>query len=227
MTRLVALIGILAAATASTAFAQSLAPAPSGNSDIILSWRSNALSPTGYEGRVASPVGGSVLFLADALVNGQSVNLRGYEVRWYVDGELYDSGMGMFSTVYVVPDYPNETIDVRVEIVDAPFAAAEGSMTVPFADPQVVIEAPLGNRLRIGETVYTATPYSFNAASADDLIYTWTVDGNYPDISENPRELRLEVQGEVYDSLTLAVAAENPGDSTEGAVGNLTLGPTQ
>jgi|GEM_PF-2136547 len=226
MARHIALALLIVLSSASTAFAQSLGTRPA--SEILLSWRSNALSPAGYEGRVATPIGGSVLLIADALVSGRPADLRGYEIRWYVDGELYDSGFGMLSTTYRVPELSiAPEIEVRVEIVDAPFAASEASTIVPFEDPQVVIEAPGGAVLRSGENVFVATPYSFNVASANDLRYTWTVDGEFPELNENPRELRIDVQGIPADAVDLGISVENTRNSGEGFNGGLTLRPAR
>lgn len=193
----------------------------------MVSWRSNALSPEGYEGRVGAPIGGSVLLLAEALVNGRPTDLRGYEVRWYVNDELYQSGMGLFSTTYRVPSYSQPSIDVRVEIVNAPFSANEASMTVPFSDPIVVIEAPGGPFVYPGDTFFYATPYSFNVGSANDILYTWTVNGEVPDASGDPRELSIGVDGTPTQRIRLGITAESSQSETEFAEATLDLNPAQ
>jgi hypothetical protein len=216
--------GLLAVAFATPAFAQ--APAVPA-SDLMLSWRSNALSPEGYAGRVASPPGGSVLLLAEALVNGRPADLRGYEVRWFINDDLYQSGQGLFSTIYRVPEFSDDLMDVRVQIIGAPFAATETSITVPLTNPTVVIEAAGGNNLRSGNNFFYATPYSFNVGSPNDLVYTWTVNGEVPEASGDPRELSITVEGILTQPIQLGLRIGNALNEREVATRNLELIPMQ
>lgn len=214
----------LAFAVANPAFAQ--APA-TPSSDLMVSWRSNALSPEGYAGKVASPVGGSVLLLVEALVNGRPADLRNYEVRWFINDDLYQSGPGLFSTTFRVSEFSDDYIDVRVQIVGAPFSATEATMVVPFAKPSVVIEAPGGSFLRSGENYFRATPYSFNVASADDLLYTWTINGMVPEASGDPRELSITVDGIPTQGAEIGVSVENALSENEGSEASMSLDPIQ
>lgn len=208
---------------AAAALAQTAPPVPP--SDLMISWRSNGLAPAGYAGRVAAAKDGSVLLLAEALVGGVPANLRGYEVRWFIDDELYQSGMGLQSVTYRVPEFHKGSLEARVEIVDAPFAANEGTITVPLTDPEASIEGPRDGKLRTGRNRLVVTPYSFNVASVTELTYDWTVNGVLSELTENPRELILTVSGTPVAPVQINVGVVNMAAESERTTASTVLAP--
>lgn len=215
-------IALLVLVGGSLAFAQQ-APVPS--SDLILSWRSNGFAPAGYAGRVAAAGGGTVLLTAEVLVGGRPADLSALEMRWYVNDELYETGLGLQSVSVPIGAFHQDTLDARVEVIAAPFSATLASLSVPLTDPAVVIEPRSGQTLRSGENLFVASPYSFNVTDADDLFYSWLVNGEEPQASENPRELRVSYDGLPTSALELGLSATHPENSDETTATSIRLLP--
>jgi hypothetical protein len=214
-------VALLLLAGASVAYAQ----VPSASSDLMLSWRSNGFAPAGYEGRVSASGGGTVLLTAEALVNGRPANLSNLEIRWYVNDELFTSGFGLQAVSVPVARFHQDSIDVRVEIIGAPFSATLASMSVPLTDPVAVIEPKIGTVLYAGENPFIARPYSFNVTNADDLVYIWRVNGEAPATAEDPAKLSVIYNGIPTDPLNLSLNISHPQNSSEGASAILDLVP--
>lgn len=196
---------------------------PVAPSELMLSWRSNALSPAGYVGRVPPSVGSTVLITGEALVNGIPSSLKGYEVRWYVDGEFYQSGFGLHTITIRIPGVHGSNFDVRMEIVDAPFAATNATLTIPIGGPSVVITGPRDLTLREGILLFRAVPYGFNVARPNDLVFTWTVNGVAPDATENPEELSLNLKGTPTEPVVIEVTVRNTVREGEAASSRIIL----
>lgn len=217
------LLAVLTGASLALAQQAPLDTSP-GNSDLILSWRSNGFAPSGYEGRVAAAGGGTVLLTAEALVGGRPADISKYDVRWYVNDDFYTSGLGLQAITVPIQAYHQDSIDVRVEIFGAPFAASDASMSVPLTDPLAVIEQHSGVSLRSGKNIFEAIPYSFNVKDPNNLLYTWAVNEDVPQSSENPRSLVLSIEGSPYGSVDLRLTISHPENDSESSAASLRVG---
>jgi hypothetical protein len=206
----------------SVAFAQQ---AGTTRSELMLSWRSNGYAPPGYTGRVAAAGGGTVLVIAEMLVGGRPASLTGYEVRWFVNDELYESGFGLQSISVPIAQFHQDSFDVRVEIIAAPFSTTLKNLTVPLTDPRAVIEARSSTRLRQEGNIFLATPYSFNVTNPSDLIYNWLVGGNVPLMSEDPRTLEVSFDGTPTQPLNISLSISHPQNESEGATASINVAP--
>lgn len=199
---------------------------PAAADELMLSWRSNGFAPSGYAGRVAASGGGQVLVTAEAISGGRPASLSGYEVRWYVNDELYESGLGIQGITYYVPESHQDSFDVRVEIVGAPFAVSMANLTVPLTDPQAVISRD-ERGIREGDNVFHAVPYSFNVTNASDLVYQWTVNGQAPESTENPSELTVSYASDPADPLSLNLSVTHPQRAAEEASYSIRIDPAR
>ena len=220
-----AILAVVAGGSVALAQKQPISTAP-GNSDLILSWRSNGFAPAGYEGRVAAAGGGTVLLTAEALIDGRPTSLSQYDVRWYVNDELFTSGPGLQAVTVPVPQYHQDSMDVRVEIFGASFTANEGSISVPLTDPVAVIEARTGRSLRSGKNIFEAAAYSYNVSNPDDLLYNWTVNGENPQGSQEPRSLVVSIEGSPSKPIDLELVVEHPDNADESSGASFTAVPS-
>lgn len=224
MIRPLAFIASLFLVATPAAFAQQ-APISTNSNVFMLSWRSNTFSPAGYAGRVAATGNSSLLVTAEAISGGSVVNLSNYEVRWYVNNELTESGLGMQSITIPIAEFHQNEIDVRAEIIGSPLAVAESFLTIPLVNPVAVIESAERGVLRSGANTLSAHAYSFNVTDADDLLYQWQVNGETPQATEYPRLLSLTIDGTPTSPVYITLTISHPDRPEETATAALTLTP--
>lgn len=222
MLRRLVLIALLVLVGGSVAMAQQV---PSQTSELMLSWRSNGYAPAGYTGRVAAAGGGTVLLVAEEIVAGRPADLSRYEVRWYVNEEFYESGFGMQSISVPIAKFHQDRIDVRVEVIGAPFSTDRASIAVPLTDPLAVIEPRSGTGLHAGQNLFTAAAYSFNVTNPNDLLYNWSIDDDVPQAAEDPRSLTIGFDGLPTGPLDLGLSVSHPQNEGEAAQAYLRVSP--
>lgn len=215
-------IAILALIGGSVAFAQQTPPPAN---ELMLSWRSNGFAPGGYSGRVAAAGGGAVLLTAEVLVAGRPADLSKYEIRWYVNEELYESGVGLQTTSYNVAPLHQDSIDVRVEIIGSPFSTTLGNISVPLTDPRAVIERRTGTGLHAGPNEFTAAAYSFNVTNPNDLLFNWRINGDVPQAADDPERLIIGFDGIPQSTFTIELAISHPQNEEEVAGASIRMSP--
>ena len=211
-------------------FGMGIAPlveAQTSNAETFISWRTNAYTPPGYPGRVIPAAGSSVLITAEVITGGRPVDLSKYEIRWFLNDELYQSSNGAQSIVVPVPELHGRSFDVRFEVIDAPFTNTDAIIQIPLGNPQVILSSPNNFVLTEGEQLIKATPYSFFIGSGDDLIYDWTINGQIPDVSDTPQELILNVEGRPTQSVRVNLKVSNPRNEKETRSASIRLSPSQ
>jgi hypothetical protein len=218
MRRLLALLALVSSLAGIRTVLAQQAPVvrQSTSNEIMMSWRSNGFAPASYPGRVAAAGGGTVIILAEALVNGQPADLSRYEVRWYVNDELYETGFGLQAITVPVQRFHQDSLDARVEIIGAPFSETLKTISVPLTDPKSVVRPIANTRLVEGENVFVAVPYSFNVTRPADLVYRWSIDGQPPFANENPQQLVLTVEGPP-DAVLVSLSITHPQNNEESA----------
>lgn len=216
--RLIASVIALVLAGGSLAYAQQ-APisTPPTSSQLMLSWRSNGFAPAGYPGRVAASGGGTVLVIAEELVSGRPADVSRYEIRWYLNDELYETGFGLQAVTIPVSRDHQDGFDIRVEIIGSSFSENLKTISVPLTDPLTVIEPQTGRQLEAGMNTFGAQGYSFNVANASDLLYNWTVNGQAPQATEDPRHLDIKLDAPPQTPVALGLRISHPQNISETA----------
>ena len=161
----------------------------------------------------------------NAVVNGSPANLAAYEVRWFLNDQLFQSGFGLQSVTIPVPEFHQDSMDVRVEIVDAPLLFSEGVMSVPLTDPLAVIVSRDRSEIHRGTNVLEADAYSFNVTDSSLLFYDWTVNGEIPDANEDPRDLTVTVDGDPTSPVDVGLTVSHPDNEGESDGTSLRLFP--
>lgn len=198
---------------------------PAASSNVLLSWRTNAYAPAGFMGRVPAVGGGTILVTMEIIDSGKPVNLSGYEVRWYLNDNLFDSGMGKQTITIAVPQLHQDSMEVRVQVVGTPYQANEATISIPLGDPEVVLVSHNNRVLRSGDNIIEAYPYGFNTTDSSNLLYTWSVNGESPDATEDPRSLTVSVDGTPTQAASVTLNVTHPNKPNEQASAQMRLTP--
>lgn len=228
MIRFLAAALVFALVMVPPAYAQQVsvtAAQPANTSNLLLSWRSNAYTPAGFAGRVPAVGGGTILATMEIIDSGKAVNLAAYEVRWYLNDNLFESGMGKQTITIAVPQLHQDSMEVRVQVVGAPFQANEATISIPLGDPEVVLVNHNRNVLRTGDNVVEAHPYGFNTTDSSNLLYSWSVNGQSPDATEDPRSLTISVDGTPTAPAVVLLNVTHPNKPDESAGAQMRLVP--
>lgn len=207
------------------AHAQSTAAASSPT--FLISWKTTgSYIPSFYIGK-ALPTYGSQITASLELVSpqGKILNLSGQTIYWYVNDTLVGGGPGVQSVTFPpVGDAPN-TMNLRVTLPNYNGSYLIHAVNVPMVMPEAVIYAPYPNGQFVQNPVgVQALPYFFNVTDPSGLSYSWSVNGQSGQNTENPEVADISIpQGtQSGTSIAASLTVENPDDSTA-ATANVTL----
>lgn len=143
--------------------------------DFLISWQARNYAPPSYLGRLL-PARKTILEAAVELTeNGRLVNLSGNEIRWFFDGQLQKSGIGMKTVFFVIPDFiPAGDHELEVTVIGFRGRNLEKKIELPIVEPEVVIDAPyVHGKIAAGLNNFYALPYYFNISRPIQLIFNW------------------------------------------------------
>jgi hypothetical protein len=203
-------------------------PKTSAASQFWFSWEAGNYAPSWYQGKVL-PIVGSPLAVSFELVdNGALADLSQSKIRWYVNDRLIineNSGLGIQSVSFNVPDYANNAIEVRVSIVDYQGTTLDRILYIPLAQPEVVIEMPSADgRISVGDSIFRANPFFFNINNLNQLDFEWVVNGKQPEtLGATPWLLSLNVDSKISSGtpIDLSLTVNNTLNDAESAVRNI------
>lgn len=207
------------------AHAQSTATASSPT--FLITWKTTgSYIPSFYIGK-ALPTYGSQITASLELVSpqGKILDLSGQTIYWYVNDTLVGGGPGVQSVTFPpVGDAPN-TMNLRVTLPNYNGSYLIHAVNVPMVMPEAVIYAPYPNGQFAQNPVgVQALPYFFNIADPSGLSYSWSVNGQPGQNTENPEVADITIpQGtQSGTSIAASLTIENPDDSTA-ATANVSL----
>lgn len=157
------------------------------------SWQANSSAPYFYRGKILPTPGSEVAVAFELLSDGHVVSLPNRLVRWYLDNNLYQSGVGLKTILFTVDQLRTKDYNVRISLPKYDGRTdLDEFLTIPVAQPEVVIDAPYPDRQLIaGAYLLRALPYFFNTTDLRRLTVTWSANGkktgasaNAPDILE-------------------------------------------
>ena len=145
----------------------------------LVTWRSHNYAPSWYAGKILATRGSWVDVSFDLIDGGKIVDISKNKVRWYVNDDLRrneDDGLGIKNFYFGVDDLARDDIFVQVVIVDYGDQQIGKIITIPLANPEVVIDAPYSNsRLPSGTNMFKAYPYFFDIRDLSKLSFDWMV----------------------------------------------------
>jgi len=195
----------------------------SSRNTILLTWQAKTYTPRTYVGKALPTTGSNISFSLEVFSNGQLAPLGNKVVRWYEQGKLIKSGIGLQSFDTKINVLPGNDFKVRVEIPDFPGGAISKTISLRVVSPKIVIEAPFPN-LQTAPKDFSvkAVPYFFSIFTENSLTYQWLVNGSAISGSGDPQALSVSTQNIAQSKTQLfsfRVTAQNPNQYIDKGVG--------
>lgn len=186
----------------------SYAQQSTGSHELLLTWDAQTYTPTSYRGK-ALPIPGATITTALQLLSSERPrSLKTELVRWYVNDELYQSGVGLTRISLTLPTDADGILTVRADVPGLPGISTQ-TIGIPIAQPRVVIPVPYRDATSYGPALLRAQPYFFTTPSLLGLTFAWTLNGAATPIEEDPSVLRITPTGTGTARAAVAVSVRN------------------
>jgi hypothetical protein len=213
---------LLAAGLTFTAFA---AQPTSPGGEAIITWSALNFYPSDYAAKALPANGSTVTASVEVARGGKLQDLRSVPVSWYLDGDWLSGGTGQKRTSFTVTKRAGDSHVLRA-VAGLPDGDVEGTVSVPVAAREVVIETPYRNLAApVGDLLFRAVPYFFNVTSLADLTFSWGVGGEIKSASGD-NELTISTGGSA-GTLSLSVTAQGVSAPLESASDSIQITVTR
>ncbi len=191
--------------------------------EVFITWRTRTFVPNGYQGK-ALPTANSLIDASlEVLDQGQSVDLSKQTIYWYTDNHQVLSATNKQIMSLRAPDYAFNPIALRVEIPTYQGGGLIKQVTIPVIYPEVIIQGP--NVVSNSSTTLRGLPYFFNTDFIENLLFTWTVNGETASgAGGTPDILNAVIQGPSGSSVNVELRVNNPLRPLEAVQKLFTLG---
>lgn len=162
----------------------------------LVTWSSNSYVPPGFLGK-ALPSPGSVVRAALMVIEASAVvDISQKEIKWYLDGEEFKTGVGLQQIEFTAPNMPGEFLKVRAQIANLNSETISKTVEIPIARPEAVISTHFpGNDFSSTNLKLRARAFFFNIQDQSFLSFSWKVNRQDPNPSNDPSELTLSLPG--------------------------------
>lgn len=183
----------------------------------LISWKAQNYVPNWYAGKILPIAGAQIDVSFELIDNGKPADLSNAKVRWYINDKLVkneDSGLGIKKINFIAPNYPGQTIQVRIAIVDFPGAGfIDKIIDIPIVRPEAVINAPYKNgEIKTGKSLFSVLPFFFNTNNNDNFSVQWSVSEQKPESGKGDLfalDLNIDPQMPTGSKISLSVAMSN------------------
>jgi hypothetical protein len=184
----------------------------------VITWHaSGSYIPASYIGK-ALPNGTSAVVASVTVFDGGKVaDLSGDTIYWYLNDTLAGGGPGAKSFTLTPFAGGGGSATLKVEIPNYSGGLIIKTAPITLATPVVVVNTPYpAATFSANPLVVSADPYFFPVSSADQLSYTWSVNGQTVASAENPGVLKVSLgSGTVAGSnFDIALSVANSDNST-------------
>lgn len=172
--------------------------ADAASPQFLVSWQSKNYAPSWYQGKIFPTKGSMVEVSFELMDNGKIADLSKEKIRWYINDKLEkneNSGLGIKSLMFSMPDYFGRTTEVRIEIFHYKGEDVIGKIiNIPSASPEIIIDSPyFGDKISVGSSIFKAFPFFFNIKNLYDLSIEWSAMGQRSENFANPWQLSLNI----------------------------------
>lgn len=156
----------------------------------FISWQANSYAPYGYQGKVLPTNNSEVAASFELLSDGKVSDISRKNIRWYLDNQLYKSGVGLKNISFTAGQFKRDDYQLKISVDGVDYPA-----TIPVASPEVVIDNPyFNNSVKPGINLFRALYYFFNIKNIRELSHVWTANSIATQSRvENPDILELEI----------------------------------
>ncbi len=168
----------------------------------LVSWQTKTYVPSWYQGKIFPTKDSAIEVRFELIDNGRIVDISKEKIRWYLNDKLYsneNSGFGKKSIIFLMPDYPGKSTEVRIEIFQYKGDKTIGKIiNISSVSPEVVIDAPYpDHKINVGASNFSAYPFFFNIKSLDNFGIEWSAMGQKADTSvAEPWLLNLNIDSQ-------------------------------
>lgn len=194
--------------------------------EFLTSWKAGTFVDAGYAGKILPTHGSRVSLAFELLENGKPADISKNEVKWFVDGNKFDSGIGKRMSILNLPILStNESANIKILVRQYKGADVEKFFTVPVAVPEAVIDSRYPqNIIAAGLNTFTPLFYFWNTNKASNLLVSWTSGGEDSQQLNGENVLQLSIPaGTANTQLRLAITAKNPEREFETANAEINL----
>ena len=187
--------------------------------EFLTSWKADSYVPYFYQGKTLPSPHSNVTVSFEILSSGRPLDIANRTVRWYLDNQLYQSGIGL-KTISFKTNAIKQT-DYQLKISLPKFSNGkdlEEFLVIPLTSPEAVIDAPYSNNLvSEGINLLRGLLYFFNTRDLTDITLTWTANGQKTSASvETPDILELRVPANISGNLiNVGLMAKNTKNELE------------
>ncbi len=192
----------------------------------LITWKTNSFAPAGFNGKTL-PTANSIITASFELIDGgKPADLSRQTIYWYLNDNLLQSDSGIQNVLFLAPDIAGGALDLRIQLPNYRGNTLLKTIEIPVARPEAVIEAPFPNGEFYNSSIHLkARPYFFNAERSQGLTFSWKVNGDSPQSSEEPEVLNVVLNKDAPNGalVTIDLAIQNPANIFEGALGSINL----
>jgi hypothetical protein len=203
------------------------ATAQPGQPRFLITWKTNSFVPAGFNGKIL-PAANSIITASFELVEGGKLaDLSRQPIYWYLNNNLIENKEGVQRIVFLVTGIAGDSLTLRIQVPNY----RQGNtllktIEIPIARPEAVIEAPFPNgEFHNSPIQLRARPYFFNVGRPENLTFSWKVNGNPPQSSEEPEVLNIVLNKDAPNGaqVTVDLTIQNPLNIFEGALRSINL----
>ena len=177
--------------------------------ELLITWRAKSYVPPDYSGKILPTANSEMTASLEVINQGRVVDISGQTIYWYVNGNLISNGKGVQTVTFHTPNSLPNVATIKAELPFYSGGDLLSEVSIPVVPPEAVIEAAYPNSSFYGGTAEAkAFPYFFNVSTANDLIFSWSVNGQIPTSSENPSILSVNSDPNMPVGSTLLIALD-------------------
>jgi hypothetical protein len=184
----------------------------------LVTWKAiNSYVPSFYRGKALPSYGSKITASLELISNGKVIDISGQTIYWYLNEVLVGGGTGVQQVTFSPFGLPPNSLTLNVELPQYNGQYLTHSIQIPLVSPVSVIYAPYpNNTFSTNPITLNALPYFFNTASAADLSYSWSVNGQTGTNTESPQEAQITLPQGTPSGTSVAVSLSitNPVGST-------------
>ncbi len=187
----------------------------------FISWQANSYVPYFYQGKVLPTNNSEVTTSFELLSDGKVSDISRKNIRWYLDNQLYKSGVGLKNISFIVDQFKRDDYQLKVSVDGVDYPAV-----IPVASPEVVIDNPYyNNSVKPGINLFRALYYFFNIKNVRELSHVWSANSITTESrANNPDILELEVPvAAVGSEINLNLSVKNKKNNFEFADDKINL----
>lgn len=201
-------------------------PAFTFGAELLTTWRTDAFVPSTYHGKILPGLGSTITASANLVDNNKVVSLASRDVRWFLNGKLLNSGVGL--TTVQFQRNPLSLTDAGSELkifINYNGENLQRFITIPFAQPELVIRANAPHGIiASGSHMLRALLYYWNISQARDINFAWTVNDEPAGSEGDLSNVKLDLPNVgAPTALRLALTAHNAQNDFEFASTELKL----